>query len=77
MEKFALFLNFRGKFGQILIDIVILNWFGYKNNSFFDFEKVENFSENFWEILRNLMVKMANIKHQISKLSENLLIKIQ
>ena len=42
-EKFRVFkeksaiLEFKGKFGQILIDIVILNYFGCKNNSFFRF----------------------------------------
>ena len=40
-EKSATFRSFEGKFGQILIIIVILDIFEGNNNSFFDFEKVE------------------------------------
>ena len=43
-EKLAIFWSFKGKFGQLSINKVILDYFGYKNNSFFDFEKVEKFS---------------------------------
>ena len=35
---------------------------GTKIIVFFDFEKVENFSEHFWKFLRNLRVKMAEHK---------------
>ena len=39
--KSAISWSFKGKFGQILIDIVILDYFGAKIIVFFDFEKVE------------------------------------
>ena len=58
-----LFWTFKGKFGQILINIVILDYFGYKNNSFFfDFEKVEKISGNFREILGNFSKKIVGHK---------------
>ena len=36
-EKSAIFWSFKGKFGQILINIVILDDFRSKNDSFFRF----------------------------------------
>ena len=44
MEKLAISWSFMGKFGQILINIVIFDLFGYRNNIFFDFGKVEKIS---------------------------------
>ena len=38
LRKIGIFLRFMGKFGQILINIVILDQFGYKILVFFDFE---------------------------------------
>ena len=52
--KMGCFLSFKGKFRQILIHIVILDLFGYKNTSSFRNRKLEKYSENFgkfWVIL--------------------------
>ena len=54
-----------GNFGQILINIVILDLFDYKNNSFFRFEKVEKFSGFFWEFREFFRKKSQDIKFQI------------
>ena len=44
----AIFWSFKGEFGQTLIDIVILDYFGHKNNSFFfDFEKIDKITGDF------------------------------
>ena len=49
--------------GQILVNIVIMDYFGCKNKSFFpDFEKVEKISGNFREILGNFSKKIAGHK---------------
>ena len=48
-----------GKFGQILISIMILDCFGCKNNSFFDSKKVEKISGYF---LGNFSKKIAGHK---------------
>ena len=61
-EKSAIFWSFKGKFGQILIDIVIMDYFGCKNSTFFDFEKVEKISGNFRKILGNFSKKIAGHK---------------
>ena len=62
-EKSAIFWSFKGKFGQILINIVIMDYFGCNNNSFFfDFEKVEKISGKFREILGNFTKKIAGHK---------------
>lgn len=59
-----------GTFGQIWINIAILDLFGYKNNSFFDYEKLKKIQGIFCE-------KLADIKLQMLKIFENLFIKIQ
>ena len=46
MEKFAVFRIFRWKFGLILIDIVILDKFGFKNNFLFDFA-----IKHYWQVV--------------------------
>ena len=56
-EKLTIFWSFKGKFGQILINIVILNYFGYKKQYIFFsiFKKLKKFQEifgKFWEIFR-------------------------
>ena len=62
------FFSCRGKFGQILIDIVILDYFGFKIIVFFDFEKKwENF-RNFWKFRGFFRKKMPVSKVQISKI---------
>ena len=61
-RKFWLFFSFKGKFAQILINIVILDYFGYKIIIFFDFEKVEKISGNFREISGNFSKKIAGHK---------------
>ena len=47
----AIFGNSMGKFGQILINVMILDLFDYKYNSFIDFAKVE---KKFWKFLKTL-----------------------
>jgi len=49
-EKMAIFGNSMGKFGQILINVMILDLFDYKYNSFIDFAKVE---KKFWKFFKN------------------------
>ena len=46
-EKMAIFGNSMGKFGQILINVTILDLFDYKCNSFIDFAKDEKNSGHF------------------------------
>ena len=73
-EKLAIFGNSMGKFGQILINVMILDLFDYKYNSFIDFAKVE---KKFWKFLKTLgkfSKKMPDIKLQILKITENVLI---
>ena len=54
-----------------------MDYFGCKNSSFFDFEKVEKISGYFWETLGNFLEKLAEHKTPISKIFEYLLIKMQ
>ena len=67
LRKNWLFWSFKGKFDQILIIIVILDYFGRKNNSFFRFWKSSENFRNFWEIFRK---KLPDIKLRISKIFE-------
>ena len=64
-EKLAIFGNSMGKFGQILINVMILDLFDYKYNCFIDFEKVE---KKFWKFSKTsgkFSKKMPDIKLQI------------
>ena len=49
-EKMAIFGNSMGKFGQILINVMILDLFDYKYNNLIDFAKVE---KEILEIFKN------------------------
>ena len=69
--------DFRDTTLQILIIMVILDYFGCKIIVFFDFEKIEKFQEifgRFWEIFRK---KLLDIKLLISKIFENSFLKMQ
>lgn len=48
-EKSSIFWSFDGKFCQILNNIVIMDYFGRRNKSFFDLKEVEKISGNFLE----------------------------
>ena len=61
-EKLAIFWSFNEEFGQILINIVILHYFGCKNNSSFDFESGKKISGNFQEILGNFSKETSGHK---------------
>ena len=63
-----------GKFGQILINVMILDLFDYKYNSFIDFAKVEKKFWKFSKTLGKFSKKMPDIKLQILKITENVLI---
>ena len=66
-----------GKFGQILINIVIMDYFRCQNNSFFILKKLGKFQEifgKFWEIFRK---KLPDIKLQISEIFKNSFLKTQ
>ena len=56
-------MEFKGKFGQILINIVIMDYFGSKNNSFFSIlKKLRKFQEIFGKFWANFSKKIAGHK---------------
>ena len=76
MEKMTVF-SFKGKFGQIWIEMLFWTKLGFKMIAFSIVKNSKN-SENFWEILGNFSKKkLPDIKLHISKIFENFLIKMQ